>query len=97
MVKTSWIKDIVQQCCQVQDIALGRHLLTPHFFAGLHPPEELHSRPCCTGSTQLSHFMDQPKKRLPHGVDMMSMYTQYNSIWDKLEKECSTKPVESEI
>ena len=81
VVKTSWIKEILKHQCSVHDVVLGRHLLTPHFMVGLDPPNKLEST--------------TSKSVTPSNGAGTTTHTQYNSVWDQLEADVSTKLLDS--
>ena len=86
VVQTSWIKEVLQKQCLAKTVVLGKHILTPHFMVGLNLVNKSQSPDGDSNKT----VKQTPPPTAP------SLYTLYNSVWSKLEQDCSDYAPESE-
>lgn len=89
VAQTSWIKEIVQKQCPVRDVALGKHLLTPHFMVGL----DLN----LTTKQQPSQIPDGDVDGDMSSAAATSLQSRYTAVWNKLEQDCSDSAPESKF
>ena len=96
VIRSTWIKEVLQKQCPVKDVPLKNHLLIPHFMAGL-------GLDAGNSVNTTSKSKAPPQKQVPVVVPppppppgnkeqppnpATTTYTEYNAVWTKLEQDC---------
>lgn len=92
VVQTKWIEEVLRKQCAVKAVPLNHHLLIPHFMAGL----GLDTKVQQVERNGLGLDTKVPKQ-VQRKDNAASTYTQYNSVWNKLEQDCSDSQPEGKF